>query len=326
MKKILIIFIFITLILPVFPKDVEGYAVSQPAYEFIFEEIDQYAINTPDSKEAMLEILVPYLIATTSNELEKARVIYRWITDNIAYDADGYFSGNYKSTNAEDVLLNRSCVCQGYANLFSKMAELAGLEAVIITGFAKGYDYFWTSNFPDDRHAWNAIKINGIWHLLDATWGAGYIDGVNGDFVKHYKDFYFLTPPEEFIFDHLPQDPVWQLLDETITIEKFKSMVELYPVFFNSGLSHEEAIQRTLYTYDSKIVLRLRTKYDVIINANLVHVGYRMGLGREQIIISDLGDGYFEIEINLEITGEFLLQVFVSQEYDLAMTYLVVFK
>jgi uncharacterized protein (TIGR03000 family) len=41
-------------------------------------------------------------------------------------------------------------------------------------------------------HAWNAVKLDGEWHLVDATWGAGGIK--DKQFVKKFKDYYFLAP------------------------------------------------------------------------------------------------------------------------------------
>jgi transglutaminase/protease-like cytokinesis protein 3 len=37
-------------------------------------------------------------------------------------------------------------------------------------------------HFTTTNHAWIAVKLDHTWHLFDATWGAGSVDG--GKFIK----------------------------------------------------------------------------------------------------------------------------------------------
>src|SRR5262249_21975553 len=55
--------------------------------------------------------------------------------------------------------------------------------------------------------------------LLDTTSGAGAV-GEKG-WRKRYADFYFLTPPEQLIFTHLPEEPKWQLLEQPASAQDF---------------------------------------------------------------------------------------------------------
>ena len=55
-------------------------------------------------------------------------------------------------------LIDRKCVCQGYASLFHRMAKMAGLKSRYITGVAGG------------PHAWNIVKIGDCWYNIDCTW------------------------------------------------------------------------------------------------------------------------------------------------------------
>ena len=55
----------------------------------------------------------------------------------------------------------------------------AGLEVEEISGVSKGAGYepgMFTQNpdnTDDGAHAWNKVKIDGTWFLMDATWSAG---------------------------------------------------------------------------------------------------------------------------------------------------------
>lgn len=94
-----------------------------------------------------------------------------------------------------------------------------------ISGWAKGAEYR-----PGDpitsgpaNHSWNAVFIDGSWHLVDCHWATRYLrgdgDGSSTDaetkYGFEYDDFYFLTDPEQMIFSHLPTDDKWQLMENT---------------------------------------------------------------------------------------------------------------
>lgn len=46
-----------------------------------------------------------------------------------------------------------------------------------LSGYSKGYGYTVGQAFEgDSTHAWNAVYLEGRWHLLDSTWGSGNVD------------------------------------------------------------------------------------------------------------------------------------------------------
>lgn len=173
---------------------------------------------TPDS-------LARLLTANYITGAEKVRAIYSWITSHIAYNtgifkprrtayipafdpldtASVWPSGD--EMVARQVLKRRAGVCDGYAKLFKVLCNYAGIEAECVLGYGR------TSTAKNFRtnHTWNAVKIDSNWHLLDVTWAAGYVDYAD-EFVFRQNDFYFLTPPEQFIHDHYPEDLRWTLL------------------------------------------------------------------------------------------------------------------
>jgi hypothetical protein len=186
-----------------------------------YEKIDTYVSNTPKSAETSIDSLVSYLIQPANDDFEKARAIYVWMAKNISYDYEAFFSGNYDDTSAANVLLKRKSICDGYSNLFMEMANKAGIMCIKITGYAKGYGYKPGDIFSGNpNHAWNAVKLDNQWYLIDVTWSAGYIS--DKVFVFNFNDRYFLTSPDIFILDHFPLDPKWQLLEDPIDIIDFE--------------------------------------------------------------------------------------------------------
>ena len=215
-----------------------------------FSEIDQHALNAPESVTNSIKSLAAYLAEPAINDFEKARAIFSWIAENISYDANSYFSGIYSSATPQDVLRTRSSVCQGYSNLFETLARAAGLEVITISGFAKGYGYKVGDHIVGDtNHAWNAVKIEDGWYLVDCTWGAGSLDS-SEQFVRDFTPHYFGTPPESFIYDHLPEDPKWQLLESSIDKAEFQKSPIVNSQFFAHGLeidSHTTSVITTIH-------------------------------------------------------------------------------
>ena len=237
-------------------------------FERLYRRIDERADDAPAESESSPEDLALYLSESAGNDEERARAIYRWIAANVEYDVGASISATYGGRTAEEVLDERKGVCSDYSRLFERLCELSGLEAVVIRGFGKGYGYTVGSKIPNSsNHAWNAVRINGKWRLVDCTWGAGHLDPGAG-FVQEFEEFYFLTPPEDMVWNHLPDDPAWQLLDEPMTREAFEGLVYAKPAFFRDDLT-VDVLEGTIDGDDGATV-NLSTPRDVRIMANLL--------------------------------------------------------
>ncbi len=89
---------------------------------------------------------------------EKIAAIYEYIINNVEYDYSEDES-NKERFSAYGALHNGKAVCQGFSQLFYRLAKEAGLPCRIISGMA-----------DDGGHAWNIVAIDGIYYLADATW------------------------------------------------------------------------------------------------------------------------------------------------------------
>jgi transglutaminase-like putative cysteine protease len=192
-----------------------------------YRKIDKHARAAPSSAEASVPTLASYLAEGTSNDLEKARAIYVWLTDNVKYDDRGFNTGDYGDLSPEGVLKSRSGVCSGYAQLYEALGNEMGLEIANVSGYSKGYGYT-PGEAMEISHAWTAITIGGKVHLFDATWGAGYGETVNGKLKssKKYTDVWFDTDPYVFFFSHYPEKIKYQGLSESVPINVFEKLPE----------------------------------------------------------------------------------------------------
>ena len=182
-----------------------------------------------NSVAALAQKLAPH--ATT--EAEKARLIYSWIAQHIAYDVPMVVNNQVDDLRPETVLQRRQTICSGYANLYQAIAQAMGLEAVIVEGYAKGVGGF-VGTDNEVNHAWNAVKIAGKWYLLDTTWGAGTVN--DNVFQPRFSAYYFTTPPEQLIYTHFPRESQWQLLPTVYTRAQFDRFPEVKPRFFRDQL------------------------------------------------------------------------------------------
>lgn len=174
----------------------------------------------------------------------KALAIYNWVTHNIKYDAS--FLQKFPKPiedKAGHALKTGKAVCEGYSELFVLLCRDAGLKAVTIEGYSKDWIFNNGDRFYIPRHAWAAVKIDGKWELVDATWGAGsiyqhrtwlrksvdrlfHVNKVrpkNLRFRYLYDPQYFAQDPEEFRLRHLPSDPLWQLTDTLMRLSVFEA-------------------------------------------------------------------------------------------------------
>ena len=236
-------------------------------------QIERQVLATPAGAADSLEELAAYLQQITQTERQRAWAVFRWMTANISYDADALFSDVSADQEPSAVLRNRRAVCAGYTALFEALAKRLGLQTVAINGYSKGFGYVVGQGFEEMNHAWNAAQIDGKWRLLDATWGAGYLDE-QGRFVRRFNSHYFDTPPEQFIYDHFPQDPQWQLLATPLTLAQYEQLPFLKPAFFQHELALTHQAQGALPA-DPRLSLSLSAPADVLLSAQLRQGGAR---------------------------------------------------
>ena len=155
-------------------------------------------------------LLARKLTQSLENDSLKVAAIYDWVTSNIQYDPSfrRRKMGDTTLTQEPNIVIERQkAICIGYAKLVRELCFLNKINCFIVEGKTKNNGYLDT-----EGHAWNVVKINGNWYLLDATWGAA--DAI-------LKEKYFLTTPSVFIQNHLPDDPIWQLLAQTVDFNCF---------------------------------------------------------------------------------------------------------
>jgi Transglutaminase-like superfamily len=204
-----------------------------------FEKADQIAMLNKGKNMSNLYLLTNNLVRDLKTDVEKFRVIYKWVCDNVENDyknnvisdkkrakigADSLKLNQWNREFSQKVfrkmVLEKKTICTGYAYLIKEMANLAGISCEIVDGYGRTAESNIGKQTPPN-HSWNAVKLNNKWYLCDATWSSGcyYVDLEK--FIFDFNDGYFLSNPDLFIRDHYPLNEKWALIDAVPSINMF---------------------------------------------------------------------------------------------------------
>ncbi len=194
---------------------------------------------TPDV-ETSIRSVAQYIAQHEPDPYLQVKAIHDYVISRVTYDLNVLQTGVRPSQDAQTVFVTHKAVCEGYANLFQELGRAIGLDVVYIKGKIRKdlapIDLIPTafrllqSNYDWTLHAWNAVKIEGNWQLVDTTWD----DTGSKDL---YSTNYLMLPPELMIISHFPLIQGWQLLRHSKNYQSFEKQPILTPQFFAQGLT-----------------------------------------------------------------------------------------
>lgn len=175
----------------------KGYSYFGTYYLTVTYTITYYTTLEQEKKldAAVEDVLSDLNIDEEADDYEKVSAVYDYICNHVTYDYDHLYNDDYKlQFTAYAALINGTSVCQGYANLFYRMAKELGLSTRIIRG--------WQTS-TGGGHAWNIVKLDDMYYNLDATWDAVYAEAGRdyAFFLKGYKPFDNHTFRDEYLSD-----------------------------------------------------------------------------------------------------------------------------
>ncbi len=155
------------------------------------------------------------LIALSPSPLQKARAAYVWTTAHVAYSLA-------RRGDGAAALADLSGDCEAHTAIYAALCKSMGVECATVGGhvrfgvppagvLAMGAKPLGTGQWLV-VHAWNAVRIDGRWGLVDTTLG-----------VKPTKDAcepddYFLADPAVLATDHVPEDPAMRLAEAPVDL------------------------------------------------------------------------------------------------------------
>lgn len=168
-------------------------------------------------QEAQMDLAVAALLDQLdvyhATDYEKICAIYDYICNHVTYDTQGLAAGQSKLIyTAYAALINGKAVCQGYANLFYRLALELGVDTRLVAGYGNG-----------EAHGWNIVKLYGAYYNLDATWDASRVQAgreydyfllCQAHFDDHVRNAEYLT--ETFQGAYPMADADFSLSTETL--------------------------------------------------------------------------------------------------------------
>lgn len=124
----------------------------------------KYGENERNLIENKVNEITSNLINNKMNDKEKIKTIHDYIINNTVYDKDFCVEHDevkcettspYKSDVAYGVLFEHYGICSGYTDVIAIFLNKLGITNYRVT---------------NDSHTWNAVKLDGKWYHLDATW------------------------------------------------------------------------------------------------------------------------------------------------------------
>lgn len=210
--------------------------ISAIGYSQDFSRIDNIVKSYP--KYTQPQQLADKINKDFKNDASKVRAAFRWLTHNIRYDLEEYYKPKkviefrftteeerlqklqaIKDKIVEDAFLSKMGVCEEYAQSFKKIADLLGIEAEVIKGYVRNSAQEIGRVPRSTNHAWNAVKVNNKWMILDATWAAGYM--YNGKWVKDFNEYFYDVDKQKIKRTHYPDSRKWKLLLDHGSLKDF---------------------------------------------------------------------------------------------------------
>ena len=199
------------------------------------------------------------------DEIEKAWMIYLWVTDNFEYDGIGLKNDTKGEQDPESILKLGKCVCEGYGTILRDICDAVGLKSEAISGQTKDLKYKYGDNFGVG-HKWSAIKIDNYWYPCDPTWGAGNLDD-DYNFVKKFNPYFFFTPPQFLLTDHFGE--TFKINEGKMTLEEFKYEPTFELKFHVLNLKLLSNVKGNITSACNPIVIEFFVPNDVIVSGAL---------------------------------------------------------
>ncbi len=182
-----------------------------------YKEVDEYVktIKHPVLTAKNMESTAHLIADKWNSDSLKARAIFDFVASYYDYDYDMLKEGFGKAT--QEAL----GVCWQYSQLFCDLGDFVGLETRMIYGWSKSSHKDINHINKKSYHAWNMVKINGMWRPLDCTWASGYMDKKTREFVHNLEAHYFLTNKELFSTTHHPDSGFQYIAYSAQSLESF---------------------------------------------------------------------------------------------------------
>lgn len=140
--------------------------------------------------EEIEQVTKEFVMTLSGTDAEKLTQIHNWLIDGARYDMTLSLPN---TANIYGAIIDKSCICAGFANAFKYVADMADLKVIYVTGTA-----FFSGTTA--YHAWNLANVEGKWKIVDVTW-----DLSCSNEYEFSKRFLLIFRDEENGTAHIPE-------------------------------------------------------------------------------------------------------------------------
>lgn len=118
------------------------------SYSFDIDKIPSMQAEVDRAADNILSMITPEM-----NDYDIVKLFHDYVIQNCTYDD--------KAANPNTIygtLVEKEALCQGYAQSFTYLCSLAGIDSLIVLGVA------------NEPHMWNIVKMDGDYYHIDLTW------------------------------------------------------------------------------------------------------------------------------------------------------------
>lgn len=145
--------------------------------EISYHHTKEDAVLMQETIKEEAERVVAEVVRDGMTDLEKAQTLNNYLTSTAEYDYAALdvvenllpleeLPEEYEyAWNAYGILIEKAGVCMSYAYAYKALCDEAGLECIVVTGIVTD---------SSTGHAWNKVRIDNNWRLIDVTWNDSY--------------------------------------------------------------------------------------------------------------------------------------------------------
>ncbi|WP_246034838.1 transglutaminase domain-containing protein [Polaribacter aestuariivivens] len=219
-----------------------------------YTSVDNKVLKYP--RFSKVEDLVSKIENDFISDEDKTRAAFFWLAKNIQYNLKEYYNPTHRtysfsySSEAEKLLKlqkakdkvvatvfkTKKGVCEDFAQSFKKICDLLDIQAEVIRGYVRNNTNEIGKPRNSTNHAWNAVKLNERWVILDATWASGFL--YNGTWKKTFNEYFYDIPKDKIFKTHFPEDSIWILRFGRMSLKEFYNQ----PIYSNTFLKHNATL------------------------------------------------------------------------------------
>lgn len=154
---------------------------------------DEISVNTVlNQVKNARENIISSINGDTYSKILQA---HDWIIDNLQYSPETQKESAY---NLYGALIEKSAVCEGYAEAFKYILDELEIPCILVSGSATN------TRGITENHEWNYVKIDEKWYAIDTTWDDPIVSG-GGYITNTTKHKYFVQGSKIMNENHIPK-------------------------------------------------------------------------------------------------------------------------